>query len=100
MLSPTLKFLAWIEGFEAFEYLEMVVVIEDGCTDVMGAGSREDVLRGECGAGSIKRLGAGSGLFPEIIGGWDVNKVIKKRRTCGGGVLPVARRRFYRWLRW
>jgi hypothetical protein len=78
MLSPTLKFLRWFEYLEAFEIVKMVVVGEDGCTDFLGAGSDEDVLRGECYTGSVKRPSAGGGLFPDFIGGRDVNQDIKK----------------------
>ena len=78
MFSPTLKFLRWFEDLKLLEYLEMVVVTEDGGADVLGAGSDEDVLRGECDTGAVKRPGAGGGLFPDFIGGRDVNQDIKK----------------------
>ena len=47
MFSPTLKFFGGFEDLELLEYLEMVVVGENGGTDFLGAGSDEDVLRGE-----------------------------------------------------
>ena len=84
MFSPTLKFLRWFEDLEFLEYLEMVVVGEDGGADVLGAGSNEDVLRGECDTRSVERPGAGGGLFPDFIRGWDVNQDIKK---CGHAVV-------------
>ena len=78
MFSPTLKFLEWFEDLEVLEFLEMVVVGEDGGADVLGAGSNEDVLRGECHSTSVKRPSAGGGLFPDFIGGRNVNQDIKK----------------------
>ena len=78
MFSPTLKFLRWFEYLEAFEFFEMVVVGENGGTDFLGAGSDEDVLRGEGDTRSVKRPGAGGGLFPDFIGGWNINQDIEK----------------------
>ena len=72
MFSPTLKFFGGFEDLELLEYLEMVVVGEDGGADVLGAGSNEDVLWGEGDTRSVKRPGAGGGLFPDFIRGWDV----------------------------
>ena len=78
MFSPTLKFFGGFEYLKLLEYLEMVVVTEDGGANVLGAGSNEDVLRGECDTRSVERPGAGGGLFPDFIGGWNINQDIEK----------------------
>lgn len=78
MFSPTLKLLRWFEYLEAFEIIKMVLVGEDSGTDFLGAGGDEDVLRREGDTRSVKRPGEGSGLFPDFIGGRDVDQDIKK----------------------